>query len=129
MKNQVKDSRLEVSEQVKCKTEQRLRRAGITRTRLYTKLSTLLDAKKTVSCVSGKDAAAGSVDFVDVDDCRVQLDTAKLLIDIYGDKAALKVDAKHEGRIEVLITNFAGASDPPANPEPDTRTPKGGRRK
>lgn len=61
-----------------------LDKAGVSDERIANKINALMDAKKTVSCVSGKDAGAGSVDFVDVDDNPVQLNTVKLVCQLKG---------------------------------------------
>mgnify|MGYP000877180121 FL=1 len=116
MKSLDKEASLQAAEKNRCKTEQRLRRAGLSRTYYMKKLKDLCEATKPVSCVSGKDAGAGSVDFIDVPDNQTQLGAIRTIIDLYGDKAALKQDVKHEGNIEILITNYAGASSPTSKP-------------
>jgi len=109
----------------RCKTGQNLRRVGITRSYYMRKLKELCEATRPISCIRGKDADGGTVDFIEVPDNQTQLGAIRTIIDLYGDKAALKVDNKHEGSLEVLITNFAGASDPLAEKQKAT----GGRRK
>ena len=58
------------------------------------KLAELMNATRTVSCVKGKDANSGTVDFVDVPDYPVQLNTVKTIIGLYGDNAPVKQDVK-----------------------------------
>ena len=75
-------------------TEQRLRRAGITRIYYMQKLKDLCEATKPISCIKGKEADGGTVDFVDVPDNQVQLGAVKTIIELYGDKAV--PTQKHE---------------------------------
>ena len=51
---------------------------------LIKKLNEFMQAKKAVSVVSGRTADSGTVDFVDVDDYRIQLDALKLVCDLRG---------------------------------------------
>ena len=88
-----------------------LDKAGVTDERIAEKISNLLDAKKTVSCVSGKDAGAGSVDFVDVDDNTVQLNTAKLASQLRGHLTEKGGDTNINGSVIVEIVNFATANE------------------
>jgi hypothetical protein len=83
-------------------TERRLKRAGLSRSYYLSKLKEFCEAQKSVSCVSGKDAGSGSVDFVDVPDYRIQLDAVKTIIDLYGDKAPAKQDISTEVNIHNL---------------------------
>lgn len=71
-----------------------LQAAGLTRPYYLDKIKELCEATKTVSCVGGKDAGSGSIDFVDVPDYPVQLNAVKVVIDLYGDKAPTKTDVK-----------------------------------
>jgi hypothetical protein len=93
-------------------TEQRLRRAGLSRTYTYNKLKLLCEATKPISCIRGKEADGGTVDFVDVPDNRVQLDAVKTVIGMYGDVAPDKhvVDLKQPLIVEVV--RFGKAKNP-----------------
>lgn len=77
-------------------TERRLKRAGLTRSYYFKKLKEFCEATKSISCVSGKGAGSGSVDWVDVPDYRIQLDAIKTIIDLYGDKAPDKRELSGE---------------------------------
>lgn len=70
--------------------EKRLEEAGLTRPYYISKLKELCEATKPISCVKGKDADGGTVDFIDIPDNRIQLDAVKTIIDLYGDKAPTK---------------------------------------
>lgn len=113
MKSLDKEASLEAANKNRCKTEQRLRRVGLTRSYYMRKLKELCEATRPISCIKGKEADGGTVDFIDVPDNQTQLGAVRTVIDLYGDKAALKVDANHEGSIEVVITSYAGASRMP----------------
>jgi hypothetical protein len=56
-----------------------------------TKLKALCEATKPISCIRGKEADGGTVDFIDVPDNQVQLGAVKEVIALYGDRAAEKV--------------------------------------
>lgn len=71
-----------------------LKKAGLTRPYYLQIIKECCEATKSISCISGKDAGSGSVDFVDVPDYRIRLDAVKTIIDLYGDKAPTKQDVK-----------------------------------
>lgn len=73
-------------------------KAGISDARLAKKHAELLDAKKTVSAVCGKDAGAGTVDFVEVDDYPVQ---AKALDMALKRKGAYPKEGVIEGNVNL----------------------------
>ena len=62
------------------------------------KLKELCEATKPISCIKGKEADGGTVDFVDVPDNQVQLGAVKTVIELYGDKAAEKHDVTSGGK-------------------------------
>lgn len=70
----------------KLQTNEIMESMGLTDKRLYSKLDELIEAKRTVSAISGRKANAGTVDFVDVPDYQTQVKA----IDI-----ALKLKAKY----------------------------------
>ena len=101
----------------RCQTEQRLRRAGITRTYYMQKLKDLCEATKQISCIKGKEADGGTVDFIDVPDNQVQLGAIKTIIELYGDKAVPtqkhEIDLKQP--VQITIKKFCSrktAKDP-----------------
>jgi len=77
-------------------TERRLKRAGLSRPYYLKKIKEFCEATKAISCISGKDAGSGSVDFVDVPDYQTQVQGVKMIIDLYGDKAPVKSDVSGE---------------------------------
>jgi hypothetical protein len=105
----------QVVDEIVAKREGRLEKAGITRSRYLDKLNALLDATKPISCVRGKEADGGTVDFVDVPDNRVQLDAVKVVIALYGDAAPEKIDVNHSGSIMGAVAKVLSAQ-PVDNP-------------
>lgn len=91
-----------------------LEKAGVTSDRIARKVADLMDAKKVVSAVAGKDAGAGTVDFVDVPDNQVQLKAAELAGKFRGD---FTEKVEHSGQIAVVETvNFSDIAK--ARPKP-----------
>lgn len=91
------------AEEAICQTEKRLKRAGLTRTYYMTKLKDLCEATKPISCIRGKEADGGTVDFVDVPDNAVQLNAVKTIIDLYGDAKPKKLDVNMGGNIMATV--------------------------
>ena len=89
----------------------KLTAAGLTRERYMAKLDECLEATKPISCIKGKDADGGTVDFIDVPDYRVQLDAVKMIISLYGDNAPVKQEVDLKQPIRVLINTFEGDND------------------
>ena len=106
----------------RCKTVERLRRAGITRSYYMEKLKSLCEAQRTVSCISGKDAGSGSVDFVEVPDNQVQLGAVKEVIALFGDRAAEKKDFNLSGEVSIQLVDYSRA-------EPEAKQPAKASRK
>jgi phage terminase small subunit len=73
---------------------------GLTDQKLLEKHVELLDAQKTVSTVSGKDAGAGTVDFVDVPDYLTQCKAVDMGYKVKG-RYTEKQEVKHSGSIDV----------------------------
>ena len=86
-----------------CQTEKRLKRAGLTRTYYMQKLKDLCEATKPISCVRGKEADGGTVDFIDVPDNTVQLNAVRTIIDLYGDSKPKKLDVNMGGNIMATV--------------------------
>ena len=86
-----------------CQTERRLKRAGLTRTYYMQKLKDLCEATKPISCIRGKEADGGTVDFVDVPDNTVQLNAVRTIIDLYGDSKPKKLDVNMGGNIMATV--------------------------
>jgi phage terminase small subunit len=74
-----------------------LDRVGCTDERIAMKIHALMDAKKTVSAVSGTGANAGTMDFIEVDDNPVQLAAVKLAAQLKGH---FQEKVKHEHTID-----------------------------
>jgi hypothetical protein len=111
-----------------CKTVERLRRVGLTRSYTYTKLKSLCEAQKTVSCISGKDAGSGSVDFVEVPDNQVQLGAVKEVIALFGDRAAEKRDVNLSGDVSIQLVDYSNADPEAKQPvKAHRKAGKGGR--
>jgi hypothetical protein len=100
----------EITQRIQCKTEARFLRRFADK-RLLEKCDELFDAKKAVSCVGGRDAGAGTVDFVDVPDYRIQLDAMKLICELSG-RIKKKVDVNQSGNITIEVVRFAETENP-----------------
>jgi len=90
------------------KTERLLKRHGLTRSFYLLKLKSLCDATKSISCIKGKEADGGTVDFVDVPDNRVQLDAVKTVIGLYGDEAPKKQEVDLTGSLMAAVAARLG---------------------
>lgn len=71
---------------------------GITDERLSSKLQDLLEAQRTVSAIGGKDANAGTVDFVDVPDNPVQLKALEIALKLKDKFPSTKTDITSGGK-------------------------------
>jgi hypothetical protein len=78
-------ARAESDPAIKSAMTRALESVGCTDKKIATTVLEALDANKTVSAVSGKDAGAGSVDFVDVPDFPSRLKAAELAGKFRGD--------------------------------------------
>ena len=81
--------------------QKELKRIGLSRRYYLKKLKSLCEATKPISCIQGKDADGGTVDFVDVPDNRVQLDSVKEVIKLWGDYPAEKREIM--GDVDIVI--------------------------
>ena len=64
---------IQAGKEVISETQQALKDAGMGLPRLVVKLGELLDAQKSISCVSGKDAGTKTMDFIEVPDNATQI--------------------------------------------------------
>ena len=94
-----------------CETEKRLKRAGLSRSYYMKKLKDLCEATKPISCIRGKEADGGTVDFVDVPDNMVQLNAVRTVIDLYGDKKPIKADVNLGGNIMATVSKILSEAD------------------
>lgn len=80
-----------------------LDKAGINDDMLAGKLKEGLDANKTVSAIGGKDAGAGSVDFVDVPDHSARRQYQDMAHKLRSDYPDPKLDVNHTGAVDVTV--------------------------
>jgi hypothetical protein len=95
-----------------CETRRKMEEADLGLDRGLRKLGELLECTKSVSCIKGKDADGGTVDFVDVPDNPTQakaLDMLLTLGDYYPDKK-IKANIRHTGSLDILLTEIDGAT-------------------
>lgn len=98
---------MEAADKAINRTHELMESIGLTRPYYLTKLKTLCEATKPISCIKGKDADGGSVDWVDVPDNTVQLNAVKTVISLYGDEAPKKEDINIKGPLQIhLIDRF-----------------------
>lgn len=100
--NQDEDS-IRAGQEVMCETRRKMEAANLGLDRGLSKLNELLEATKPISCIKGKDADGGTVDFVDVPDNQAQVKALDILLslgDYYPDK---RVKNKHEGEVKLKI--------------------------
>jgi hypothetical protein len=76
------------------------------------KLKELCEANKPISCIKGKDADGGTVDFIDVPDNKVRLDAVKEVISLYNDYPVKQVAGtfKVEGSVSAETREAARAA-------------------
>ena len=100
--HKIKESKIQTA------IQKALNKAGATDAYLTKKNFELLNATKTVSCVSGKDAGSGTVDFVDVPDYQVQLGALEKAYKVKGAYVE-KVEMEHSGAIahNVQVVDYA----------------------
>ncbi len=80
---------IEAGQEVMCETRRKMEASNLGLDRGLDKLNQLLEATKPISCIKGKDADGGTVDFIDVPDNQAQakaLDMLLTLGDYYPDK-------------------------------------------
>ena len=81
---------------------------GLPRSAYRTVIKECLSATRSISCLSGKEADGGTVDFVDVPDYRVRLEAGKVLIALYGDNAPDKKEISIEGSLMAAVAAHLG---------------------
>ena len=89
-------------------TERRLKRSGLTRSYYLLKLKALCECTKPISCIRGKEADGGTVDFIDVPDNSVQLNAVKTVIALYGDEAPAKHTVDVAGSLMAAVAARLG---------------------
>lgn len=94
----------EAARRAECVVRREMEKAGLGLDRGLKKLDELLECTRPISCIKGKDADGGTVDFVDVPDNPSQakaLDMLFTLGDYYPDKK-IKQDLRVEGIEDIL---------------------------
>jgi hypothetical protein len=110
-KDQKDAESIAAGKQVMCETRLRMEAADLGLNRGLAKLNQLLESTKPISCIKGKEADGGTVDFVDVPDNQAQCKALDMLLnlgDYYPDKK-LKHDVNLKGDLTVnIIDRFGG---------------------
>lgn len=87
---------------------------GLTDDSLIQKLMDLKEAQRTVSAIGGKDANAGTVDFVDVPDNPVQLKALEMAFKLKDKFPTNKTDITSDGKAitgnTIVFTDFKNAA-------------------
>ena len=86
-----------------CTTERRLKKYGLGVAYRYQKLRDLCEATKQISCIKGKDADGGTVDWVEVPDNAVQLNALKEVFSLSGESKPKKIDVNIGGNIMATV--------------------------
>jgi hypothetical protein len=105
----------EAGQQAMSETQKALRVADLGLSRGLIKLNQLLDATKPISCIKGKDADGGSVDFVDVPDNQTQIKALDILLtlgDHYPAKQ-IKADVNHSGSLMADVVEYLSNPEKP----------------
>lgn len=105
------DIESKAGEDAVCTTERRLKRYGLGVAYRYQKLRDLCDATKQISCIKGKDADGGSVDWVEVPDNAVQLNAIKEVFSLSGESKPKKIDVNMGGNIAATVAKILSESE------------------
>ncbi len=85
---------------------------GLPRSAYRSAIKECLQATRSISCISGKEANGGTLDFVEVPDFGRRLDAAKVLIALYGDNAPEKKQVSLDASLMSLVAaQLAGEKD------------------
>lgn len=79
------------------------------------KLKALCECTKPISCIKGKDADGGTVDFVDIPDNSVQLNAVKTVIALYGDEAPAKTQVDLVGSLMAVVASHLTSANRSTN--------------
>jgi len=92
-------------QEVMCETRRKMEAAGLGLDRGLTKLDQLLEATKPISCIKGKDADGGTVDFVDTPDNQAQCKALDMLLSLgdYYPTKKFKGEVNHSGSIMAAV--------------------------
>ena len=99
----MKDAKgFQAKDEVISETQQALKAAGMGLPRLVVKLGELLDAQKSISCVSGKDAGTKTMDFIAVPDNATQIKALDMAFNLGDHYPSKKVTADLNHNINEL---------------------------
>ncbi len=91
---------------------QMLEADGLPRSAYRAVIKEALQATRTISCIAGKEATGGTVDFVEVPDWKSRLKAADQLIALYGDNAPEKKQVSLDASLMSLVAaQLAGDKD------------------
>jgi hypothetical protein len=114
-------SGVEDGKKIMSETQQALDDAGLGLDRALAKIEQLLEATKPISCIKGKEADGGTVDFVDVPDNQTQVKALDILLTLgnhYPPKE-LKAEVNHSGSIMAAVANILSKPMPAKTPGMD----------
>lgn len=106
METSVAEDSSAIADKQICDTERRLKRYGLGVAYRYGKLKELCEATKQISCIKGKDADGGTVDWVEVPDNAVQLNAIKEVFSLSGERKPIKADVNLGGNIMATVSKI-----------------------
>jgi hypothetical protein len=113
---------IEAGQQIMSETQKALDAAGLGLGRGLEKLNQLLEATKPISCIKGKEADGGTVDFVDVPDNQTQVKALDILLTLGDHYPGKKIKAEVSvGLADLLLAEVDGTT----TGLPSARTTKG----
>lgn len=101
------EQNIKIENEVMHETRAAMEKSGMGLDRGLLKLEQLMEATKPISCIKGKEADGGTVDFVDVPDNQTQIKALDMYFTLRGDKPPkeIKAEVNHSGSIMAAVAS------------------------